>query len=200
MRPSWVAAGRPATALWFETRLPSLKTTNLPLIRSIGCTTCGPWPTTTVTTFASVSFFATAICDELGFCEFSSPQWSWTITASAPASRASRASRMIAFAPAFGSAAAYSLTDHGCGGAEAVGRVGVGDEADLHAVDVAGSSARLLRLLEANDPVCSTSLSSSASTVPSIPAWPPSSEWLEAVLAGVPAAAVDRGRQVGRAC
>ena len=35
-------------------------------MRSIGCTTCGPWPTTTVITFESVSFFATAICEALG--------------------------------------------------------------------------------------------------------------------------------------
>ncbi len=102
MIPSWVAVGRPVDAPWLETRLPSLKTTNLPLMRSIGCTTCGPWPTTAVITFALVSFFATARCEELGLCEFSVPQCSWTMTASAPASRALRASWMIAFAPAFG--------------------------------------------------------------------------------------------------
>ena len=84
-------------------------------MRSIGCTTCGPWPTIPVITLAPVSFLATASCEEFGVWEFSSPQCSCAITASAPASRALRASLMIAFAPAFGSAAAYSFSDHGCG-------------------------------------------------------------------------------------
>ena len=71
MIPSWVSAGRPVDGAWLETRLPSLKTTNLPLTRSIGCTMCGPWPTTTVITLALVSFLATAICEAFGDCEFS---------------------------------------------------------------------------------------------------------------------------------
>ena len=55
--PSWLSAGSPAAGLWLEIRLPSLKTTNLSLIRSIGCTACGPWPMTAVISGELVSFF-----------------------------------------------------------------------------------------------------------------------------------------------
>ena len=63
--PSWVAAGQHA-AVWFESRLPSPKTTQSRPTRRIGCTTWACWPTTAVITRERASRLASAVWNASG--------------------------------------------------------------------------------------------------------------------------------------
>ena len=93
--------------------MPSLNTTYLRSMRSIDWTTCGPCPTIAVIERASTSGFTNARCFELGSPTnsgvWSIPQWTLTITASAPFFRARRAAAMI------GLGLSARSTDHGWG-------------------------------------------------------------------------------------
>ena len=105
--PSWEAAGQQAL-VWLEIRLPSPKTTSLPLMMRMGWTTCTCWPTIAVISGERVSALARWNWKLLGSTTFSSPQWMLTITTLAPAWRARVASARICGAFA-------RLTDQGCG-------------------------------------------------------------------------------------
>ena len=94
IRPSCDSAGQQAL-VWFETRLPSPKTTGLPWMRLIGCTTCTCWPTIAVIAGLRVSRSASAAWAGETAWLYSVPQWRLTMTARAPRARARRAARRM---------------------------------------------------------------------------------------------------------
>ena len=86
---SWLAR-RAAAGVWFESRLPSPKTTSRPSIRRIGWTTWACWPTTAVIVPERASRLRRALERVRRVTDV--PQCRLTITTRAPSRRARRAS------------------------------------------------------------------------------------------------------------
>ena len=122
--PSWDSGGQQA-AVWLETRLPSPKTTGLPWIQRIGCTTWTCWPTIALIAGERVRRSASAPGLGVTAVANSVPQWRLTITCGAP--RRARARRA-------GSARARPVVAPGVRDVLAVRDSGKGEEGHLHAL------------------------------------------------------------------
>ena len=187
IRPSCDAAGQ-QPAVWFEIRLPSPNTTGLPCTRRIGCTTCTCWPTIASIAGERVSRRASARCcgldrrDELG-APVDVHDHDARAVAPGPARVAQdRPGRRPVHAP---------RVRHGL----AVRDGRVGEERDPHALhaehrDPPARAGRSARCRWPSRPA-----RRSAWRVESIPDWPASSEWFDAVLhASQPTRLTERAR------
>ena len=191
IRPSWDSGGQQA-AVWLETRLPSPKTTGLPLTQRIGCTTCTCWPTIAVIAGERVSLPASAACaGEMAWLN-SVPQWRLTITARAPRAPGLRAPRPR-IRPGVGPVEAPRV-----GHRLAVGDGGEGEEGDLHALHL--DDRRTARSRSASAPCrrASRPARSSAAQRCADPVLPGVERVVRGGAAGVPADRSHRPREPGR--